>query len=62
MPALGTSRPCWSTPWSVLLESTHTGFEIIVIVGHDDPETAEVAHRVAATAPGASGGDRHQRA
>jgi glycosyltransferase XagB len=35
-----------------LLESTHTGFEIIVIVGHDDPETAEVAHRVAATAPG----------
>ncbi|WP_433717988.1 glycosyltransferase [Actinoplanes sp. CA-051413] len=35
-----------------LLESTHEGFEIIVIVGHDDPETAEVAHRVAATAPG----------
>ena len=34
-----------------LLRSTHEGFEIIVIVGHDDPETAEVAHRVAATAP-----------
>lgn len=35
-----------------LLESTHTACEIIIIVGHDDPETAEVAHRVAATAPG----------
>ncbi len=35
-----------------LLRSTHEGFEIIVIVGHDDPETAEVAHRVAATSPG----------
>ena len=34
-----------------LLESTHEGYEIIVIVGHDDPDTAEVAHRVAATAP-----------
>src|SRR6187551_1917545 len=35
-----------------LLESTHTACEIIIIVGHDDPETAEVAHRVAAIAPG----------
>jgi glycosyltransferase XagB len=35
-----------------LLRSTHEGFEIIIIVGHDDPQTAEVAHRVAATAPG----------
>jgi cellulose synthase/poly-beta-1,6-N-acetylglucosamine synthase-like glycosyltransferase len=35
-----------------LLRSTHEGFEIIIIVGHDDPETAEVAHRVAATSPG----------
>jgi cellulose synthase/poly-beta-1,6-N-acetylglucosamine synthase-like glycosyltransferase len=35
-----------------LLESTHAGYEIIVIVGHDDPETAEVAHRVARAAPG----------
>ncbi|WP_445395585.1 glycosyltransferase [Streptomyces sp. LE64] len=26
-----------------LLESTHPDFEVIVIVGHDDPETAEVA-------------------
>ncbi|WP_041840960.1 glycosyltransferase [Actinoplanes friuliensis] len=35
-----------------LLESSHEGFEIIIIVGHDDPETAEVAHRVAARSPG----------
>ncbi|MFC3993979.1 glycosyltransferase [Actinoplanes siamensis] len=34
-----------------LLRSTHQGYEIILIIGHDDPETAEVAHRVAATAP-----------
>ncbi|WP_236029885.1 glycosyltransferase [Paractinoplanes lichenicola] len=34
-----------------LLRSTHEAFEIIIIVGHDDPETTEVAHRVAATAP-----------
>ncbi|MEU5428795.1 glycosyltransferase [Streptomyces olivoreticuli] len=34
-----------------LLESTHTRFEILVIVGHDDPETAAVAERVAAAAP-----------
>lgn len=34
-----------------LLESTHEGFEVIIIVGHDDPETAEVAHRVARSAP-----------
>ena len=35
-----------------LLESSHAGYEIIMIVGHDDPETAEVAHRVAGSAPG----------
>lgn len=34
-----------------LLESTHTDFEIIVIVGHDDPETTEVAERAAARDP-----------
>ncbi|MEV4997333.1 glycosyltransferase [Streptomyces niveus] len=34
-----------------LLESSHSRFEIIVIVGHDDPETAEVAERAAARAP-----------
>ncbi|WP_425581496.1 glycosyltransferase [Streptomyces stramineus] len=34
-----------------LLESTHGRFEILVIVGHDDPETAEVAERAAAAAP-----------
>ncbi|GAA3031298.1 glycosyltransferase [Streptomyces glomeratus] len=31
-----------------LLESSHTDFEIIVIVGHDDPETTEVARKAAA--------------
>ncbi|NWF29660.1 glycosyltransferase [Streptomyces sp. PKU-EA00015] len=30
-----------------LLESSHTNFEIIVIVGHDDPETTAVAERAA---------------
>ncbi|MFJ4919745.1 glycosyltransferase [Streptomyces sp. NPDC088725] len=35
-----------------LLESSHTDFEIIVIVGHDDPETAGVAEWAAACAPG----------
>jgi cellulose synthase/poly-beta-1,6-N-acetylglucosamine synthase-like glycosyltransferase len=35
-----------------LLESSHDGYEIIVIVGHDDPETAEVARKVALKAPG----------
>ncbi|MEV6350314.1 glycosyltransferase [Actinoplanes sp. NPDC051851] len=35
-----------------LLQSTHEGFEIIVIVGHDDAETAAVAERVALIAPG----------
>ena len=35
-----------------LLQSTHEAFEIIIIVGHDDRETAEVADRVAGTAPG----------
>ncbi|MFG1610628.1 glycosyltransferase [Actinoplanes sp. NPDC049265] len=34
-----------------LVRSSHQGFEIIIIVGHDDPETAEVAHRLAASAP-----------
>ncbi|MFD6328322.1 glycosyltransferase [Streptomyces niveus] len=34
-----------------LLESSHSRFEIIVIVGHDDPETAEVAERAAARDP-----------
>jgi cellulose synthase/poly-beta-1,6-N-acetylglucosamine synthase-like glycosyltransferase len=34
-----------------LLRSTHQGYEIILIIGHDDPETAAVARRVAATAP-----------
>ncbi|SDM95684.1 Glycosyltransferase, catalytic subunit of cellulose synthase and poly-beta-1,6-N-acetylglucosamine synthase [Streptomyces sp. cf386] len=34
-----------------LLESTHTDFEIIVIVGHDDPETTEVAEKAAARDP-----------
>jgi cellulose synthase/poly-beta-1,6-N-acetylglucosamine synthase-like glycosyltransferase len=35
-----------------LLESTHTDYEIIIIVGHDDPGTAEVARRVSRYAPG----------
>jgi glycosyltransferase XagB len=35
-----------------LLESSHQGFEVIIVVGHDDPETAGVAHRVASAAPG----------
>ncbi|MFJ6568172.1 glycosyltransferase [Streptomyces sp. NPDC091292] len=34
-----------------LLESSHTDFEIIVIVGHDDPETTEVARGAAARDP-----------
>ncbi|WP_405998859.1 glycosyltransferase [Streptomyces sp. NBC_00829] len=34
-----------------LLESGHSNFEIIVIVGHDDPETAAVAERAAARDP-----------
>src|SRR5215469_16199759 len=35
-----------------LLESTHRGFEIIVIVGHDDSGTAEIARRLATRARG----------
>jgi cellulose synthase/poly-beta-1,6-N-acetylglucosamine synthase-like glycosyltransferase len=35
-----------------LIESTHVGFEIIIIVGHDDPGTAEVARRIAQAHPG----------
>ena len=34
-----------------LMESTHSRFEIIIIVGHDDPETAEVAERLAVAHP-----------
>ncbi|MHC0430828.1 glycosyltransferase [Streptomyces sp. O3] len=34
-----------------LLESSHAAYEIIVIVGHDDPDTAEVAHGAAARDP-----------
>jgi cellulose synthase/poly-beta-1,6-N-acetylglucosamine synthase-like glycosyltransferase len=34
-----------------LLESTHGDFEVIVIVGHDDPGTMAVAHRVAGHDP-----------
>jgi cellulose synthase/poly-beta-1,6-N-acetylglucosamine synthase-like glycosyltransferase len=34
-----------------LLESTHTRFEILIIVGHDDAGTAEVAHRIASHRP-----------
>ncbi|MDX2593990.1 MULTISPECIES: glycosyltransferase [Streptomyces] len=34
-----------------LLESTHTDFEIIVIVGHDDPETTAVAELAAERDP-----------
>ncbi|GLY08404.1 hypothetical protein Acsp01_87830 [Actinoplanes sp. NBRC 101535] len=35
-----------------LLRSTHQGYEIIIIVGHDDPDTAAVAERIALRAPG----------
>ena len=35
-----------------LRESTHSQYEIIIIVGHDDPGTAEVARRLAHSAPG----------
>jgi cellulose synthase/poly-beta-1,6-N-acetylglucosamine synthase-like glycosyltransferase len=34
-----------------LLESTHTDYEVLVIVGHDDPDTAEVARGLAARNP-----------
>ncbi|MFC5720168.1 glycosyltransferase [Streptomyces gamaensis] len=34
-----------------LLRSTHRRFEVLVIVGHDDPGTAEVAELVAALSP-----------
>ncbi|WP_405736647.1 glycosyltransferase [Streptomyces sp. NBC_01537] len=34
-----------------LLRSSHGDFEILVVVGHDDPETTEVAERVAEFAP-----------
>ncbi|SFC19729.1 Glycosyltransferase, catalytic subunit of cellulose synthase and poly-beta-1,6-N-acetylglucosamine synthase [Streptomyces aidingensis] len=36
---------------SRLLRSAHGDYEILVIVGHDDPETAEVAERAAARDP-----------
>lgn len=35
-----------------MLGSTHPAFEVIVIVGHDDPPTAEIAHRLAERHPG----------
>jgi cellulose synthase/poly-beta-1,6-N-acetylglucosamine synthase-like glycosyltransferase len=35
-----------------LLRSTHREFEIIIIVGHDDPGTAEEARKLALMAPG----------
>jgi cellulose synthase/poly-beta-1,6-N-acetylglucosamine synthase-like glycosyltransferase len=35
-----------------LFSSTHTGFEVIIIVGHDDPGTTEVAQRLAVAYPG----------
>lgn len=34
-----------------LLESTHADYEVLVIVGHDDPDTAAVAHRLAQASP-----------
>ena len=34
-----------------LLASTHTNFEIIIVVGHDDPDTAAVAYRLAERTP-----------
>jgi cellulose synthase/poly-beta-1,6-N-acetylglucosamine synthase-like glycosyltransferase len=34
-----------------LLESAHTDYEVLVIVGHDDPDTAAVAHTLAAARP-----------
>lgn len=34
-----------------VLESAHHDYEIIVIVGHDDPDTAAVAHRMAEQHP-----------
>ena len=34
-----------------LLESTHTEYEIIVIVGHDDPETTRTAIQIASRSP-----------
>src|SRR5689334_660702 len=36
---------------SRLLESTHTDYEVLVIVGHDDPDTAQVAHSLAERNP-----------
>ena len=44
-----------------LLESSHTDFEIIVIVGHDDPETTEVARTAAAARPAGPRRRRHPR-
>ena len=37
---------------SGLLKSTHPNFEIVIIVGHDDPGTADVARKLALLAPG----------
>src|SRR5262249_25879584 len=36
---------------SRLLESTHKNYEIIIIVGHDDPDTTRTANRLAARTP-----------
>jgi cellulose synthase/poly-beta-1,6-N-acetylglucosamine synthase-like glycosyltransferase len=35
-----------------VLASTHTDFEVIIIVGHDDPETSDVAYLLAEQYPG----------
>lgn len=37
-----------------LLESSHDDFEIIVIVGHDDPETTAVARAAEGSDPGSA--------
>ena len=44
-----------------LLESSHTDFEIIVIVGHDDPETTEVACDGRGARPARTRRRRHPR-
>jgi glycosyltransferase XagB len=34
-----------------MLESTHSNYEIIIITGHDDPETTQIADKLAELAP-----------
>ena len=34
-----------------LLESTHDDYEVIIITGHDDPETTQIADKLAELAP-----------